>query len=218
MKARHLTAAVVLAAVPLGLGAAGVLSGDADEGPAVIAPAQRGPFKGGYLPDGVRGSRAFDFELRDARGGTTGTQDVAGEPYVLTFLYTGCPDVCLLIGAELRRALELLGPRAEDTSVLAVSVDPHGDTKTAVRDWVELHRLPSNFHYLIGPERQLKPVWDAYYAAPQIPGRADSAHTASIWLIDRRGRIRTKFSGGRPVPPADIAHDVEILIRERPPA
>lgn len=214
MKVR-LIAGVLLAAAPLGLGAAGILSADDDDqGPAVIAPAQRGPFKGGYLPDGVRGSRAFSFDLHDARGGTTGTRDVAGKPYVVTFLYTDCTDVCPLIGAELRRALELIGARADEAAVLAVSVDPKGDTPTAVRRWLDLHRLPKNFRYLIGAKAQLKPVWGAYYAAPQIPGRADSAHTASIWLIDRRGRIRTKFSGGVPVPPEDIAHDLRILIRE----
>lgn len=209
-------AAVVLAAVPVVLGLSGVLSADDAEGPSVIAPAQEGPFKGGHLPDGVRGAKAFRFELEDARGGTTATAGVAGKPYIVTFLYTACPDVCPLIGAELRRALELLGRRADQVAVLAVSVDPKGDTPAAVRRWLELHRLPENFHYLVGGEAELKPVWDAYYAAPQIPGRADSAHTASIWLIDRKGRIRTKFSGGIPVPPEDIAHDLEILLDERP--
>ena len=207
-------AAVVLAALPVGLGLAGVLSGDDEPDPVAVGPSP-GPFKGGSLPDGVRGAKAFEFELVDARGGTTGTGDVAGKPYIITFLYTDCPDVCPLIGAELRRALELLGPRAGEVAVLAVSVDPEGDTPTAVRDWLERHRLPDNFHYLVGSEDELKPVWDAYYAAPQIPGRAESAHTASMWLIDARGRIRTKFSGGMPVPPEDIAHDLRLLLDER---
>ena len=209
-------AALLLAAVPIGLGLTGALSND-DRGaePAVIAPAPRGPFKAGHLPDGVRGTKAFSFELPDSRSGTTATRDLAGKPYALTFLYTDCPDVCPTIAAELRRALELLGPSADETAVLAISVDPRGDTPAAVRAFIDRHRLPGNFHYLIGLERQLKPVWDAYYAAPQIPGRADSAHTASIWLIDRHQRIRTKFSAGAPVPPADIAHDLQILLREQ---
>ena len=207
-------AAVVLAAVPLGLGLAGVPTADDEPGPAAVGPSP-GPFKGGSLPDGVRGAKAFEFELPDARGGTTGTADVAGKPYVLTFLYTACPDVCPLIGAELRRALELLGPRADEVAVLSVSVDPEGDTPAAVREWLERHRLPANFHYLVGSEDELKPVWDSYYAAPQIPGRAESAHTASIWLVDGRGRIRTKFSGAIPIPPEDIAHDLRLLLDER---
>jgi protein SCO1/2 len=204
--------AVVVGAVMAIVLALGILRSD-DE-PAVISPAQVGPFRGGRLPDGVRNKPAHSFRLADARGGTTGTGDLAGRPYALTFLYTHCPDVCPLIGAELRRALELLGPRAREAGVLAVSVDPKGDTPAAVRAWLSRHRLPRNFHYLVGSAKQLRPVWDAYYAAPQTPGRPESSHTASIWLIDRDGRIRTKFSGGVPVAPKDIAHDFEILLNE----
>jgi protein SCO1/2 len=211
---RRVIAAAVFGALALAAGVFVLLSSGDRDGPAVTVRPSQGPFKGGRLPDGVRGARAFEFELEDARGGTLGTADVAGKPYIVTFLYTDCPDVCPLIGAELRRALERLGPQANEVAVLAVSVDPNGDTPAAVGEWLDRHRLPRNFHYLIGSEAQLKPVWDAYYAAPQIPGRAYSAHTASIWLIDRRGRIRTKFSAAVPVPPEDIAHDLRLLLRE----
>ena len=208
--------AAILAGGLLVVAIGALLPADEDESsPVAIVPSPQGPFKGGRLPDGLRGKQAFAFELADARGGTTGTAQVAGKPYALTFLYVNCPDVCPLIGGELRRALELLGPGAGDVAVLAVSVDPKRDTPAAVREWLEQHRLPRNFHYLLGRRAELKPVWDAYYAAPQIPGRADSAHTASIWLIDSRGRIRTKFSGGVPVPPRDIAHDLRLLLREQ---
>jgi hypothetical protein len=33
-------------------------------------------------------------------------------------------------------------------------------------------------------------------------------------MVDAEGRIRTKFSAGVPVPPADIAHDFEVLLDE----
>lgn len=45
--------------------------------------------------------------------------------------------------------------------------------------------------------------------------RDESAHSASIWLVDRRGRRRAKFSGGIPVAPPGIAHDVRLLLDER---
>ena len=115
---------------------------------------------------------------------------------------------------ELRQALELLGGRADELAVAAVSVDPEGDTPEVVRLWLERLRLPRNFHYLIGAEEELRPVWDAYFAAPQERGVKESLHTASIWLVDRRGRWRAKFSGGVPVPPRDIAHDLRVLLRE----
>lgn len=163
---------------------------------------------------GVAGEAAPRFVLDDARAGRVDTRRLTGRPYVVTFLYVNCKDVCPLIGVELRQALEQLGARGKQVSVLAVSADPRGDTRAAVRRWLSKLRMPANFHYLIGSDAQLQPVWRSHYAAPQPRGTANSAHTASIWLIDRQGRWRTKFSGGIPVRPADIAHDLHLLLNE----
>ncbi len=171
-------------------------------------------FRGNQLPQAIVGRPAPVFRLADARGGDVATGELRGRPYVVTFLYTDCTDTCPLIAAELRRTLDLLGPRSRDVAVLAVSADPKSDTRAAVRRWLMERRMPRNFHYLIGSRQELKPVWDAYYALPQRHDDPKSTHSASIWLVDARGRWRTKFSGGFPVPPADIAHDLRILLRE----
>jgi protein SCO1/2 len=185
-----------------------------DEGPAPIVPETEGPFRGNELPPGIVNTPAPDFRHTDVRGGELDTRSLAGTPYAVTFLYTDCPDVCQLIGQELGQALELLGERSDDVAVVAVSVDPRGDTPGAVDSWLEAHDLPQNFHYLIGSERELQPTWDSYYAAPQVPGDPESSHSASIWLVDAEGRIQTKFSAGAPVPPQDIAHDFRVLLEE----
>lgn len=185
-----------------------------DDEPLAIVEEQEGPFRGNVLPPSLAGAPAPTFRHADARGGRFGTADVAGKPYAVTFLYTDCPDVCPLIGQELRQALELMGPDADEVAVLAVSVDPRGDTPAAVREWLASQDLPANFHYLIGTEEELRPTWEAYFAAPQVPGEPESTHSASIWLVDGEGRLRTKFSAGAPVPPADIAHDLELLAQD----
>lgn len=187
------------------------LAGD-EEGPVAVVEQQSGPFRGGQLPPELAGAPAPGFSHADARGGRIATAELAGRPYVVTFLYTDCPDVCPLIAQELRAALELLGPRARDVAVVAVSVDPEGDDPAAVRAWLERHDLPPNFHYLLGSEQELRPTWEAYFAAPQPEATAASTHTASIWLVDSDGRLRTKFSGAMPVAPADIAHDLRLLL------
>lgn len=186
---------------------------DESNGYAIIE-GDRSPFRGGTLPQGVAGAPAPRFKLSAARGGQVDTDRLKGRPYVVTFLYVDCEDVCPLIAVELKQALEQLGARADDVTVLAVSADPHGDTRVAVRRWLAKLRMPPNFRYLIGDTKQLQPVWRSHYAAPQPRGNPDSAHSASIWLVDRRGRWRTKFSGGVPVPPRDIAHDLRLLLDE----
>jgi len=175
-----------------------------------------GPFRGSKLPDGIVGRPAPDFRLSDARGRPVDTRRLAGRPYLVTFLYTNCPpgDTCPTIAAELRQALKQLGPRADDLTILAVSVEPKGDTPAAARRWLRRYRLPANFRFLVGSRRELEPVWDSYYVGSQDPANEQSRHTSNMWLVDARGRWRTKFSAGLPVPPADIAHDLGVLLDE----
>jgi protein SCO1/2 len=189
---------------------------DGDDSGPVRAPESRAlPLRGNLLPVGIRGAVAPAFRLADARGGELDTRDLRGRPYAVTFLFTDCRDVCPLIGKELGQALELLGPQSSQVAVAAVSVDPRGDKAEAVRAWLDRLRLPPNFHYLIGSEGELEPVWKAYFVGPQPSGTRESLHSASIWLIDRRGRWRTKYSAGVPVSPRDVAHDLRLLLRER---
>lgn len=188
-------------------------AGGSDEGSE--AAQGSGGLHGSKLPDALVKSRAPSFRLPAARGGVIDTRALRGRPYVVTFLYTRCPDVCPIIGQQLKAALRELGPDAGKVSVIAVSVDPRGDTKQAVQRWLQRQRQPANFRYAIGSKRQLEPVWKAYYAAPQNPNRPEtSLHTASVWLIDAKGRIRTKFSGGAPIDPKEVASDLRTLLDE----
>jgi protein SCO1 len=212
---RLLPLIVVLAVAAAGLVVTAVLLTNRSDRSAAATARAAGGFRGNQLPPEIVGSEAPRFRLRDARGGYVDTRALRGRPYIVTFLYTNCPDVCPIIGQELRVALEQLGRNAGSVAAVAVSVDPRGDTPEAVRTWLDRQRLPTNFHYAIGSESELKPVWKSYYAAPQIRGDPESAHSTSIWLIDARGRIRTKYSGGAPVAPADVAHDLRLLLAER---
>lgn len=182
--------------------------------PLALMPS-RTAFRAGALPRGVDGARAPRFTLDDARGGRLSTTQLAGRPYLVTFLYAACTDVCPLIGQEIKQALRRLGTRGREVTAVAVSANPRTDTPQAVRAWLRRQRLPTNFRYLVGTRRELAPVWKAHYAGAQPPDRVESAHSASIWLVDREGRWRAKFSGGIPVAPADIAHDLRILLDER---
>ena len=143
------------------------------------------------------------------------TSSLAGRPYLVTFLYSTCPDVCPLIAEDLRAALDDLGPRRDDVAVVAVSVDPRGDTRASVREFLRRHRLPANFHYGIGSKSTLTPIWKDWYTAPQISDHPEtSSHTAAIWLVDARGTLRGMFPAGASLPAQDVAHDLRALLAE----
>ena len=153
--------------------------------------------------------------LQDARGGVLDSARLRGRPYALTFLYVHCIDVCPLIGYEIQAALRVLGPAARRMDVVAISVDPRGDTRRAVRRWLAEHHDPANFHYLIGSTRALAPVWKAFYVSPQTPGDPQSSHTAVIWLVDRRSRLAALVAAGVAINVGDLGHDFRTLIGTR---
>jgi protein SCO1/2 len=164
------------------------------------------------IPSALAQRRVPAFELTDARGGRLASRTLAGRPFVLTFLYVHCPDVCPLIGSEIQQALAKLGAEGRGLNVVAVSVDPSGDTRAAVEQWLAAHREPSNFHYLIGTRRQLAPVWKSFFVSPQTPTDRGSTHTAVIWLVNRRGHPTALIPAGTPVRPADLAYDFRTLL------
>ena len=212
---RPLVVGVVLALlVVIATSAAIALRGGGGTSPATTsAAASSSSFvTAAAMPRGLGGRAVPRFNLTDARGGRVSSAQLGGRPYVLTFLYVHCVDVCPLIGSEIQAALAKLGARASAVNVVAISVDPRGDTRPAVKRWLTGHHEPANFHYLIGSVRQLAPVWKAFYVSPQTPGDPHSTHTAVIWLINRGGRPVALIPAGVPIDTNNLAHDLGVLI------
>jgi protein SCO1/2 len=139
-----------------------------------------------------------------------------GRYVLVTFLYTHCPDVCPLIASNLNTALRLLGPRASRVAVVAVSVDPQGDTPAAVRAYARRLRLVPQFHYLTGTRAELMPVWRKYnvLAIARKPELVD--HVAYTVLVDPSGRRRVLYDAQ--VKARSVAHDIRVLMNEKQPA
>lgn len=177
------------------------------------SPAHLAGLKAATAYPGGDTAAAPRMRLEDAASGSPlDTAELRGKPYMVTFLYTHCPTVCPLIGAELQAALSDLGPAARRVAVVGLSVDPSGDTAAAVRAWLRLHREPASFHYLIGSERELRPYWNAWHVGPQIVGDPDSSHTAAIYLVTKTGRIAGIVDAGAQVPSSDLAYDFRALL------
>jgi protein SCO1/2 len=171
------------------------------------APAKAPGFLG---PTISNPSVAPDFTLRDQKGRVVRLSAQRGKVVMVTFLYTHCPDLCPLTAAHIEAALTRLGPRRKGVVALAVTVDPKGDTKAAIRSYARVHRLPSEFHYLSGSKTALERIWRLYNVTPLRKGGPDPDHTLYILLLDRKGKTRVLFDAL--AQPGPIAHDLGILL------
>jgi protein SCO1 len=155
-------------------------------------------------------ARTPDFTLRDQTGRLIRLSAQRGKVVVLTFLYTHCPDLCPLTAVHIDEAVDRLGARRSGVTVLAVSVDPKGDTPVAVRQFVRSHRLGPEFHYLTATRRILAPLWQKYDVKSVTVGGADPDHTLYVLLLDRTGKTRVLFDAT--AKPAAMAHDLRLLL------
>ena len=152
---------------------------------------------------------AADFALRDQRGDLIRLSALRGKTVVIAFLYTQCPDVCPLIAESLNQALRDLGPARKDVRVLGISVDPEGDTPSAVRSFAAIHRLLPQFHYLTGTRAELEQVWKDYFVA--VADRDDPIvdHSAYELLVDAEGIGRIRYDSE--VRPEAVVSDIKAL-------
>lgn len=130
-----------------------------------------------------------------------------GEVAIVTFLYTTCKDTCPTVGQQVRGALDRLD---EDPPVIALSVDPLGDSERSARAFLADQGLLGRAHFALGPPVALQRQWDYYGVAPQTRERD---HSAQVILLDRSGRQRIGFPADKLTPEA-LAHDVEVLRAE----
>jgi protein SCO1/2 len=151
-----------------------------------------------------------DFTLTDQSGQKVSMGDQRGKLVLLTFLYTNCPDVCPLITQNLNEALQMLGAKRDDVRVLAVSVDPEGDTPKSVDEYAKAHHLLPEFRYLLGSRDELTKVWRAYDVAAVASDPELVDHTAYTMLVDRSGEGRVIYDSS--VKARDVVHDVDELL------
>src|SRR5579863_2808224 len=80
--------------------------------------------------------------LANYAGGTVNIASDRGKAVLVTFLYTHCPDTCPLMASKLHTALSALAPSERGkVALIAVSVDPIGDTRATVARFVSSHEL-----------------------------------------------------------------------------
>ena len=153
--------------------------------------------------------------LRNYDGSSFSLAAQRGKAVFVTFLYAHCPDVCPLIASNLHNAYASMPQSMQRrVAIVAVSVDPHGDSAATVASFVRQHQLTGQARYLIGSTKQLPPVWEAWKVGSQKdasnPGLVN--HSALIYGVGANGKIYTIYPAN--FQPSDIVHDVPPLLSQ----
>jgi protein SCO1/2 len=209
---RRLIAGLAAATVVLGVVLYLVIPGGSGA-PPLPGGARAGGPSGGYRGQVLTPVRpAPATVLRDSLGRTVDLARYRGRALLVTFLYTHCPDVCPLIAAKLGAVRARLGTAAaRRVALVAISVDPGGDTPQTAAAFLRAHALTGQMEYLLGSPAQLGRVWAAWNVGSQRDaGRPDLvAHSALVYGITAHGALATVYDPQ--FDPATVVHDVPLL-------
>ena len=153
------------------------------------------------------------FTLPGSDGSEVTLARYRGKVVLLTFGFTYCAAVCPTTLATLAQARSGLGEAAESVQVVFVTVDPERDDAAQLRQY--LAAFDRSFIGATGTPKALAAVRQMYGVTAERQGTGPDyamAHTSSIFLIDRAGRLRAMMPFGHDA--ADFVHDVNLLLAE----
>ena len=153
-------------------GAAAVVS----SAPATQPALKPGELAGPLVVDPVR--KAPEIALHDQNGKLFKLSSLRGKAVYLTFVYSHCPDVCPLMLQALGAAKRGLKDPGS-MQIVAVSVDPKGDTPKAVKSFLKQRLLTGQVHWLLGTRRSCGPSGRRTTSSPsRCPRRPRSSSTS----------------------------------------
>jgi protein SCO1/2 len=149
------------------------------------------------------------FTLTRQDGETVTDAAFKGEPLLVFFGYTHCPDVCPTSLFEISQVFKAMGSDKK-VQALFITIDPARDTPDVMKDY--LSSFDPRIIGLAGDSAQTAAVEKAFKVyAKKVPGAHGDDytmdHTAIVYLLDKQGRFVNAFNLERP--PQDAAKDLE---------
>ena len=134
------------------------------------------------------------FKLQGPDGRVVTDADMKGQPFLVYFGYTNCPDICPATLAEMSDVFARMP--GKPVRALFVTVDPERDTAPVMKDY--LSSFDPRILGLTGDRAAIDQVERAYrvYArkAPQQGGDYTMDHSAVVYLMDSQGRFVEAFN------------------------
>ena len=168
------------------------------------APAQEAPVLD--AGEALRASQAAlgrtigDHTLQDRAGRPVRLASYRGKPLLVSFIYTGCFQVCPTTTRSLDEAVQALQVRFGERqfNVVSIGFNQPADSPQALKAFAAQHRIDrANWEFLSPPADLVPPLAREFgfqYAA--TPAGFD--HVLQVTLLDADGRIVRQVYGDRP--------------------
>ncbi|MCP4237720.1 MAG: SCO family protein [Aestuariibacter sp.] len=127
-------------------------------------------------------------------------EDYRGRWLLVFFGYTHCPDVCPTTMVDISLVLRRLGDDARHVQAIFITVDPERDDAKTIAAFVGA--FGSDIVGLTGSTSAVRDAADSFRAyfrkvdEERGPDAYLMEHQATVYLLDRRGKLKTVFTPG----------------------
>ena len=136
---------------------------------------------------------AMTFELTDQDGEPVGPESLIGQPSLVFFGFTSCPDVCPMTLSDISGWLERLGPAFDELQVVFITVDPERDTVPVLEGYVAF--FDERIQGWTGTAEQIGAAAEGfrvrYEKVPLEDGNYTMDHTATVFLYRADGTFKS---------------------------
>lgn len=164
-----------------------------------------------------------DFTLTSQTGEPISLSDLHGQPTLLFFGFTNCPDVCPLTVNDLKQVRDALGTQGEAVNYVFISVDGYRDTPETLRQFFEARQTP-DFIGLTGDEADIRRIGADYglffqYGTENPATAAANGtyynidHTSYVFLLDENGQWIRRYVFG--IDRNLIVDDLQTLLNQQ---
>jgi len=139
------------------------------------------------------------FTFVDERGNPVRREDLLGEPWIASMIFTRCTGPCPAVTSTMKKLeTRLSSSRAK---LVTFTVDPEYDTPAVLKRYSDaVGADPARWIFLTGPTQSIDAFIRASFLSPvERDARAaigqHVSHSTRIVVVDKRGRVRGQYSG-----------------------
>jgi protein SCO1/2 len=143
-------------------------------------------------------------------------KDVLGRVFVADFFFSTCPTICPKMTSQMKR-LQVITEDIEELHFLSFTINPEYDSPSVLKQYAADYGVNlNNWDFLTGDEAATHHLGVKGFL---VHARADDdepggfAHSPSLVLIDRTGKIRGVYDGTQTEEVDQLNQDIRKLIR-----
>jgi protein SCO1/2 len=139
--------------------------------------------------------------------------DFRGRAVALSFIYTGCPDICPMLMQKMVDVQDTLGTDfGTKVAFVSITLDPERDTPEVLKDYARFWGAKAEeWTFLTGSPEAVRDVTRRYgvFLLKKEDGAVDHSQLTS--LVDADGELRVQYLGAR-FDPEEFRHDLLSLV------